>query len=179
MDRRGQVDKAITALPVFFAVAVVLILFTLLSSGVFGFKKFSEHDAAFSSVHMPVLLETVTVNGSEMTVLHAFRNAAEDEEKIEELLQNLSSLTPRNGCLIFAYSTPVAGAPETIPHGIHISMIDGTTKITDYSMDQGISFFRAYEPYLEANALQKVTLRFADEQKAFTFITYKGRCING
>jgi hypothetical protein len=187
MDRRGQVDKAFEALPVFFAVVVVLILFTLLSAGVFGFKKLSERDAEFSSVDMPILFENISMNNTPMSVIEAFLISVDGGYINETFKKQVLALTPDDGCLALLWLDNVplqdySGVAPTIsdtPFGILSRGINGTVSEITYQLDSGRSFLRNYTAYKDKHALQTAKLSFTDSKKDFTFMTYRGRCLDG
>jgi len=183
MEKRGQVDKALGALPIFFLVLVIVALFVALNAGVFAFKKTSERVAVYTSTKMPVLFEEVNLNmdgkSQRMSVLEAFNVTRTNKDGRDKLLEEIKKMTPNGGCLAFLWQDPmdVIIYGNIVPNGF-FSKNDGSVKYIENSYVDSSSRKNLYELYSEQGYLEEKTLNFAIENSTYRFVTYRGECPN-
>lgn len=187
----GELDKSIGALPIFFLVLVISAAFVALNAGVLAFNKAPDHLAAYSSVSMPILFDIITLEfagkKSQMTVLEAFNLTNSNLEEWNKFKSKVQELTPEKGCLALLWvNLDSSGAsidgsfyldPSLVPHGFFVSNAD-RKKITESKDTETTEFYEMYKLYDSRGYLEKKEITFGVDKKRYTFMTYRGVCLN-
>jgi hypothetical protein len=193
MEKRGQIDKALGALPIFFLVLFIMAVFVaLVAAGTFTSKKNTDHTSFYSATRMPILFEQIflDVKGKEekMSVLEAFNLTRSSPEGWALTKSKIVELTPEDGCLAFLWTNPDANGasldgsfyldPNLIPYGFFSKNNEGKITVTDSSDTKSTSFYEMYKLYSEQKYLEKKTLSFTMDKSRYNFMTYAGVCPN-
>ncbi len=186
INKRGQIDKAIVELPVFFLVIVIAAVFIALFVGAFDSKNVSVRETSYESVYMPVLFEEINLeiegNMQELTVLEAFRKMV-GSSGFKKAEDEIVKLTPKNGCLAFLWTNSGSETvspdgsfyldPNTVVYGFFSKDLQGNKEKFSAGTKSFDSFYKNYSVSRE---LQKARISFSDS--GFTFMTYRGKCLN-